>query len=108
MVSGLPNVRYLSGFTGSNALLLLSKDQAVLFTDPRYTIQASQESDCTVRIVRGSLYDAAAQAAEAQEMEANRDRAQSSDFWRVCGDTGEAWISARAFVPRPVLWRSSG
>jgi Xaa-Pro aminopeptidase len=61
VVSGLPNVRYLSGFTGSNGLLLLSKGQAILFTDPRYTIQASQESDCTVRIVRGSLYDAAAQ-----------------------------------------------
>ena len=60
LVSGLPNIRYLSGFTGSNALLLLAKGQAILFTDPRYTIQASQESDCTVRIVRGSLYDAVA------------------------------------------------
>ena len=60
LVSGLPNIRYLSGFTGSNALLLLTKEQAILFTDPRYTIQASQESDCTVRIVRGSLYDAVA------------------------------------------------
>jgi Xaa-Pro aminopeptidase len=60
IVSGLPNVRYLSGFTGSNALLLLAQSQAVLFTDPRYTIQAAQESDCTVRIARGSLYDAIA------------------------------------------------
>jgi Xaa-Pro aminopeptidase len=59
VVSGLPNVRYLSGFTGSNALLLLTATQAVLFTDPRYTIQASEESDCPVRIERGSLYAAA-------------------------------------------------
>ena len=60
LVSGLPNVRYLSGFTGSNALLLLANSQAILLTDPRYSIQASQETDCTARIVRGSLYDAAA------------------------------------------------
>jgi Xaa-Pro aminopeptidase len=58
IVSGLPNVRYLSGFSGSNALLLLAKEQTVLFTDPRYTIQAAAESDCTVKVARGSLYDA--------------------------------------------------
>ena len=57
-MSGLANVRYLSGFTGSNALLLITKDQAILFTDPRYTIQASTESDCAVKIIRGSLFDA--------------------------------------------------
>jgi Xaa-Pro aminopeptidase len=58
LVSGLPNVRYLCGFTGSNALLLLTAGQAVLFTDPRYTIQAGKEADCMVRIERGSLYQA--------------------------------------------------
>ena len=60
IVSGLPNVRYLSGFTGSNGLLLLSKDTSILLTDPRYTIQAGEESDCDVRVQRGSLYEAAA------------------------------------------------
>ena len=61
LVSGLPNIRYLCGFTGSNALLLITSAQAVLFTDPRYTIQAGEESgDCTVRIERGSLYEAVA------------------------------------------------
>jgi Xaa-Pro aminopeptidase len=59
LVSGLPNVRYLCGFTGSNALLLLTAGQTVLFTDPRYTIQAGEEADCPVRIERGSLYEAA-------------------------------------------------
>lgn len=58
LVSGLPNVRYLSGFTGSNALLLIAKGQAMLFTDPRYTTQAGTESDCAVHIARGSLYEA--------------------------------------------------
>lgn len=43
LVSALPNVRYLTGFTGSNAMALLTPDSVTLFTDPRYTIQASAE-----------------------------------------------------------------
>src|SRR5579864_4107536 len=48
LVSWLPNVRYLSGFTGSNGLVLLTPDSMTLFTDPRYTIQASEESRAKV------------------------------------------------------------
>jgi Xaa-Pro aminopeptidase len=66
VVSGLPNIRYLSGFTGSNALLLLSKTHAILLTDPRYTIQANTESDCTVKIALGSLFEAAAKIFKAR------------------------------------------
>ncbi len=55
IVSSPANLRYLSGFTGSNGMLLLSSGGAVLFTDPRYKIQASQETDCRVRVVRGPL-----------------------------------------------------
>ena len=37
-----PNVRYLTGYTGSNGMLLLTaSDDAVFFTDPRYKIQAA-------------------------------------------------------------------
>ncbi len=60
LVSGIVNVRYLTGFTGSNALLLVSPRESVLFTDPRYTIRSSREVDCTVVIAKGSLNDAAA------------------------------------------------
>ena len=59
IVSALPNVRYLCGFTGSNALLLLTGDGATLFTDPRYTIQAASEATCRVEVVKGSLFAAA-------------------------------------------------
>lgn len=55
LVSGLPNVRYLSGFTGDNALLLVARDKAVLFTDPRFDIQATQEASCAVKIATGPL-----------------------------------------------------
>jgi Xaa-Pro aminopeptidase len=55
LITALPNVRYLSGFTGSSAALLLSSDRAILFTDPRYQTQAPQESDCQVKIAKGPL-----------------------------------------------------
>jgi Xaa-Pro aminopeptidase len=55
LVTALPNVRYLSGFTGSNGALLLTRDRALLFTDPRYQAQAPRESDCEVKIAKGPL-----------------------------------------------------
>jgi Xaa-Pro aminopeptidase len=46
LVSDLVNVRYLSGFTGSNATLLVRVDDEtpVLATDGRYRTQAAQQS----------------------------------------------------------------
>jgi Xaa-Pro aminopeptidase len=43
LVTHLPNIRYLSGFTGSAAILLIEHSRATLFTDSRYTLQARQE-----------------------------------------------------------------
>ncbi len=58
LVSSAANVRYLSGFTGSNGMLLVLPDaEAVLFTDPRYRIQAAQEADCRVKVGTGPLLD---------------------------------------------------
>jgi len=55
LATALPNLRYLTGFTGSNAALLLTDERALLFTDPRYRTQASRESDCEIRIAKGPL-----------------------------------------------------
>src|ERR1700761_925469 len=46
LVTDLINVRYLSGFTGSNGALLVFSDdrEAVLATDGRYRTQAAQQS----------------------------------------------------------------
>ena len=44
LVTHLPDVRYLSGFTGSSAALVLFGGRAVLFTDGRYTAQAKIEA----------------------------------------------------------------
>ncbi len=55
LISGGPNLRYLTGFTGDNANLLVLPGQAILFTDPRFEIQAAQEVSCRIRIARGPL-----------------------------------------------------
>ena len=56
LVTGLPNVRYLTGFTGSNAAVLLYPEgELTLFTDPRYTIQAAQEAGGRIVICRKQL-----------------------------------------------------
>jgi len=55
LVTHMPNVRYLCGFTGSSGALLVAPSGAVLHTDGRYTIQASEETQgARVRIVQGS------------------------------------------------------
>jgi Xaa-Pro aminopeptidase len=43
LVTHLPNIRYLSGFTGSSAVVLVSRERSILFTDGRYTEQAKEE-----------------------------------------------------------------
>ena len=43
IVTHLPNIRYLTGFTGSAGVLLVFHDGVVLLTDFRYEVQASSE-----------------------------------------------------------------
>ncbi|MBW3623212.1 MAG: Xaa-Pro peptidase family protein [Armatimonadetes bacterium] len=43
LVSGVENLRYLTGFTGSAGAVLLTPDAALFFADPRYHLQAKQE-----------------------------------------------------------------
>ncbi len=63
LVTGAHNVRYLSGYTGSNGMLILRPGgEAMFFTDPRYEIQSHQEViGAQIVIVRtGGLAAAAA------------------------------------------------
>ena len=56
LVAGLPNIRYLTGFTGSNALLLVeASGEALLFTDPRYRLQAASEVACAIKVAKGPI-----------------------------------------------------
>jgi Xaa-Pro aminopeptidase len=67
LVSDLSNVRYLSGFSGSNAALLVYADgrPAVLATDGRYRAQAARQApDLDVAIERACGRHLARQAAD--------------------------------------------
>jgi Xaa-Pro aminopeptidase len=58
LVTHPPNVRYLTGFTGSAGLLLLSAQYATLVTDFRYATQAPQEAaGIDVLVERTNLWD---------------------------------------------------
>jgi Xaa-Pro aminopeptidase len=43
LVSAIRNVRYLTGFTGSSACLLITKKERIFFTDSRYEEQSKRE-----------------------------------------------------------------
>jgi len=63
LVSHLPNVRYLCGFSGSAGLLLVDPQRSILFTDSRYTFQARQEvAGARVHIAKGGLLRAVGEA----------------------------------------------
>ena len=67
LVTHLPDLRYLSGFTGSSAALAITRRSARLFTDGRYTAQAAEEvSAAQVEIVHSSPSVAAVEWLAAQ------------------------------------------
>ena len=62
LVTHLPNIRYLCGFSGSSGVLVVASTEAVLFTDGRYSVQAEAEvGDARVMIAKGLALAAAAQ-----------------------------------------------
>ncbi len=58
VVSSLPNIRYLSGFTGSHALCVATKTNQFLLTDGRYVQQSLDEvKNSQIFISSGSLFE---------------------------------------------------
>jgi len=67
LITHLPDLRYLSGFTGSSAALAVTRRAARLFTDGRYKAQAAAEvRGAQVEIVSGAPAVAAVQWLAAQ------------------------------------------
>lgn len=63
LVTHLPNVRYLSGFSGSAGVLLIADGRSAFFTDGRYREQARAEvHGARVVVPRGAILDAAVRA----------------------------------------------
>jgi Xaa-Pro aminopeptidase len=51
LISHLPNIRYLCGFTGSAGLLLVEEAGSMFFTDSRYQTQAHEEVKCAKVVI---------------------------------------------------------
>ena len=51
LLTGLPNIRYLTGFSGSSALLIVTARDVVLITDFRYQTQVADEVGDLARVV---------------------------------------------------------
>ncbi|MGI4756013.1 MAG: M24 family metallopeptidase [Janthinobacterium lividum] len=83
LVTNLPDVRYLTGFTGSNAALIVlagPRISARLFTDGRYTAQAREQvRGATVRIApKSALAEACAYASASGAAACGFDRGQTN------------------------------
>ncbi len=50
LVTHLPNIRYLTGFSGSSGILLVLEHDAILYTDFRYQVQAPVEVEAVARV----------------------------------------------------------
>jgi len=98
LVSHLPNVRYLCGFTGSSGVLLVEGSGSTFFTDSRYTSQAHEEvSGARVQIARRGLLVAAGEV-----LRSRRGRR------RVAYSPGNLTVSQKqaleASAPKAVRW----
>ncbi len=60
IVTHIANIRYLTGFTGTSAMLFVEGGDAVLYTDRRYEVQAQEEvaGAAAVEIVAGDPWKA--------------------------------------------------
>jgi Xaa-Pro aminopeptidase len=96
LVTHLPDLRYLSGFTGSSAALAVTRRAARLFTDGRYKAQAVEEVEAAqVLIVSGSPAVAAVEWLAAQP---NAATAGFDPAWTTMADLAR-W---KAALPSPL------
>src|SRR6266542_1713655 len=91
LITRLPNVRYLTGFTGSNAQLLLTADDGIIFTDGRYEEQCRRQvPDLRRWIYRNELTQPFAQAC--RELSLDRVAFESAGVthkdWTELAETG--------------------
>jgi len=92
LVTRLPNVCYLSGFTGSAGMLLVTNDDALLITDGRYVQQSREQLDAVGVSARIAI---AATPAEQREVLATATKGHARLGLEAHGVT---WAQQRAFT----------
>ena len=72
LVTNFTNVTYLTGFSGDDSYLLVSGDNQLLLSDPRYTIQLEEECpglDCFIRDPGESMAEAVVKSLKSAKIE---------------------------------------
>ena len=105
LITHLPNVFYLSGFSGDAGALLVEASKATLFTDGRFTIQAREEVRVArINIVRAPLPVAIGGYLQEQKRQSvcafEDDRVTVSQLASLRKHSGKAvrWKGARGIV----------
>lgn len=71
LVTNLINIRYLSGFTGTNAYLLITRDSARFFSDGRYAVQAARQvtgSEVNICVSHAEVSEALSKIVKGQKL----------------------------------------
>ena len=96
LLTGLPNIRYLTGFSGSSALLVVTPRDVVLITDFRYQTQVRDEVGDLARVsiesssLWAGLWQQLAQLGSAQVLGFETSHIQHRDFQRLV-ENGSRW-----------------
>jgi Xaa-Pro aminopeptidase len=105
LITHLPNIRYLTGFTGSAALLLVLGETPILITDFRYAAQAPAEAglSAVVEIDQRSVWERLGRVLDGRATSALGVEAQSltvRDAERVSGLTRARIVPTTDLVER--------
>lgn len=103
VVVGAPNLRYLTGFTGSAGQLVVTADRAVLVTDFRYAAQGPAEvgGAAELRIERSNLWDgvrAVLEAAAPRRVGIDKTRVTLGDHHELRQLAGPDWVPVGGLV----------
>ncbi|MEX2586512.1 MAG: Xaa-Pro peptidase family protein [Actinomycetota bacterium] len=90
LVTNLINIRYLSGFTGTNAYLFLTRDGSHFYSDGRYATQAARQvtgSEVTICVSHAEVSDALSKVVKGRKL--RRVAYESTDV--TVASRGPAW-----------------
>jgi len=97
-ISHVPDVSYLSGFSGDDSILLLGADWAVLVTDGRYDEQSRQEClSIDIHIRKGKMSDAIADSLTGRNVRSLG--VQADHCTLAMRDALDAALGSRRIVP---------
>ncbi len=111
ILTHMPTVRWASGFTGSNAVLLVCRGQTHFLSDMRYKEQARKEvSDAEVHTVRGELYQYVQERgfldrSRSVLMQADHVPVSTHGFWQSLWPH-VAWVQANLVLAREMATKT--